>query len=69
MFDNFVKLKAINREIKLRRNVYPRWVAKGNMTQAEAAREIQIFEAIAKDYEAKVVNGDLFPADSPKPVG
>jgi hypothetical protein len=67
MFDNFVKLKSLNRELKLRRSVYPRQVARGNMTQAEAEREIQIFEDIAHDYREKVSNGDLFPADSPRP--
>jgi hypothetical protein len=66
MFDDVAKLKSLEREIKLRRSVYPRQVAQGKMTQPEAAREIQIFEAIANDYRQKI-GRDLFTTDSPRP--
>jgi hypothetical protein len=45
------KLDCINREIKMRRRVYPRWVAEGRMTQEKANSEIACMEAIAQDYE------------------
>ena len=45
------KLKAIKRELALRRNVYRKEVKQGKKTEQEAAREIAIMEAIAADYE------------------
>ncbi len=56
-FSDADKLKAIEREIALRRNVYPRNVARGTMTQAEAERQIAIMLAIAEDYRTKVEHG------------
>lgn len=47
------KLAAIEREIKLRRRVYPRQVAAGNMTQALADAQIAVMEEIAADYRPK----------------
>jgi hypothetical protein len=44
------KLACIEREIKMRRRVYPRWVTDGRMTQAKADDEIKTMEAIADDY-------------------
>lgn len=44
------KLSCIEREIKMRRRVYPRWVSDGRMTQAKADDEIKTMEAIADDY-------------------
>lgn len=44
------KRAAAERELKMRRRVYPRWIASGRMTQAEADREIRVMEAIAADY-------------------
>ncbi len=44
------KRDAALREVKMRRRVYPRWVADGRMTQAKADEEIAIMEAIAADY-------------------
>jgi len=44
------KLACLDREIKMRRRVYPRWVADGRMTQAKADDEIKTMEAIADDY-------------------
>jgi hypothetical protein len=45
------KFDCIQREIKMRRRVYPRWVADGRMTQEKASAEIACMEAIAADYE------------------
>lgn len=44
------KLKCIEREIKMRRRVYPRWVEAGKMTALQADREISVMESIADDY-------------------
>lgn len=44
------KRAAIEREIKMRRRVYPRWVEAGRMSQAKADEEIAIMEAILADY-------------------
>lgn len=44
------KRAEIEREIKMRRRVYPRWVADGRMKQTDADRRIAILEAIAADY-------------------
>ncbi|MCA0270144.1 MAG: hypothetical protein LCH53_13150 [Bacteroidetes bacterium] len=47
------KIKSLRREIAMRYKVYPRRVAEGRMTQAEAEadREIEIATAILSDYE------------------
>lgn len=44
------KRACIEREIKMRRRLYPRWVEKGTMTQAQADKEIAVMEAILADY-------------------
>lgn len=44
------KRAAIEREIKMRRRVYPRWVENGRMTVEQADHEIAVMEAILRDY-------------------
>ena len=39
------QIKCVGREIGMRKNVYPRWVANGKMTQAKADHEIAAMEA------------------------
>ncbi|MBV7408721.1 hypothetical protein [Maritimibacter sp. DP1N21-5] len=56
-FSREQKLAAIEREIIMRRRVYPRRVQDGRMTQAEADRELAIMKDIARDCAAQ---GDLF---------
>jgi hypothetical protein len=46
------KIACLRREIALRRAAYPRWVAQGKLTQANADREIAAMEAILADYTA-----------------
>lgn len=46
------KRACIERELRMRRRVYPRRVADGKMTQAQADREIAVMEAILDDYPA-----------------
>lgn len=52
--ENKIKLRSIEREISLRRRVYPRWVAAGRLKQAEADHEIRVMEAIADDYRKHI---------------
>lgn len=53
-----MKHACIQREIGQRNWVYPRRVADGRMTQAEADREIAVMQAILADY----TDPDLFGA-------
>lgn len=46
------KIKCLKREIAMRENVYPSWVARGKMKQAAADREIAVLKAVLHDYEA-----------------
>jgi hypothetical protein len=44
------KRAAIEREIKMRKRVYPRWVEQDRMSQAKADEEIAAMEAVLADY-------------------
>lgn len=44
------KLKCAERELAMRRNVYPKWVASGKMTKDKTDREIAVMAAIVDDY-------------------
>lgn len=50
MFTAADKRKAAQREVSLRKFVYPNRVAARKMTQAQADREIAIMIEIASDY-------------------
>jgi hypothetical protein len=50
MFTRSEKLFCIERELRMRRHVYPRAVAQRRMTQHEADRELAMMEEIAQDY-------------------
>lgn len=39
------QIREVGREVGLRRNVYPRWVAQKRLTQADADRQIANMEA------------------------
>lgn len=54
------KLAEIEREIAMRRRVYPRDVQADRMTQAQADRRLAIMEAVAHDYRRPPAVGDLF---------
>lgn len=47
-----VKMHEAQREVAMRRRVYPRWVEAGRMNQANADRQIEVMQEIATDYEA-----------------
>lgn len=51
MIDAQTKLKAIQRELAFRQNLYPKWVAAGRISQEKADHEIEVMKAIAKDYQ------------------
>jgi hypothetical protein len=55
------KLACVEREIAMRRSVYPRLVYKCQLKQEVADREIALMEAIARDYRARIDGPDLFP--------
>jgi hypothetical protein len=42
------RIKAAQREVAMRRRVYPRWVAAGKMTQQKADYEIKLMEDIVE---------------------
>jgi hypothetical protein len=44
------KLKCVERELALRRSVFPKRVREGRMKQAHADHEIACMEAIIDDY-------------------
>lgn len=46
------KRKALERELAIRRSVYPGRVARHRMTERLAAHQIKIFEEIRDDYAA-----------------
>jgi len=46
------KLACAERELKMRKRVYPRWQEQDKMSAGKAAHEIACMEAIAEDYRA-----------------
>ena len=52
-FSRLEKLNEALREIRQRQRVYPRLVADGRLSQADADRQIAIMRAIADDYRAE----------------
>ena len=54
MFEPISKLRCVARELALRIRVYPKLVANGKMKQETADREIELMQAIVKDYQQLV---------------
>jgi hypothetical protein len=48
------KLRSAQRELALRRNVYPSQVDRGRLKQSVADHEIAVMEAIVADYQTIV---------------
>lgn len=48
------KLACIERELKMRRRVYPNQIRLGRLSPTVAAHEITLMEAIRDDYRAQV---------------
>ena len=53
------KLEAVERELSLRRKVYPRRVADNRMTQAFADEQIALMEAVAADLREQAAKERL----------
>ncbi len=47
---NTEKLACLEREIKMREHVYPRWVKGRRMTREVASHELRCMREIADDY-------------------
>jgi hypothetical protein len=65
-----VQIAEIEREISLRRRVYPRWIASGRMKEHDADRHIATLEAVLAtlnclEREQKVIRGALMWAKDP----
>lgn len=45
------KWKCCERELAMRKRVYPKWIASGKMTHREARYEIDVMTEIAADYQ------------------
>lgn len=46
------QIACVEREVKMRHRVYPRWVADGRMTQQKADAEIAAMEAVLQTLQA-----------------
>jgi hypothetical protein len=46
----FDKTACVEREVRMRESVYPRWVAVGKMSDKQAKRELAVMKAILADY-------------------
>jgi len=46
------KRKCAQRELQMRLKVYPRWINEGRISHEKASREIELMEAIVRDYVA-----------------
>jgi len=47
------KRKELERELQMRKRVYPRWVSDGKLTQAKADAQMAILEACIVDYQVR----------------
>jgi hypothetical protein len=52
------QIKDVAREIAMRRNVYPKWVAAKRMTQQAADRQIAAMEAVIETLNHVKANQD-----------
>lgn len=52
------KIKEIERELKMRKKVFPTWVLQGRIKQEIANKRIEIMEEILKDYQEKAKEED-----------
>lgn len=47
------KIGEIKKELEMRRQVYPKSIARGHLTVNQARRQTAIMEEILRDYEAQ----------------
>lgn len=55
----YQQILCVEREIKMRERVYPRFVGQGKMTQAQAEREIDIMRAVLETLMGLQEQGEL----------
>lgn len=55
------KRKCAERELAMRRNAYPRFIARKSMTQSDADRQIELMSAIVADYQAQEAQEEQTP--------
>lgn len=63
-FDFKAMRDCCRRELALRRNVYPRQIAAGRLTQAKAEREIELMTAVVAYLESALARGDALRKSS-----
>jgi hypothetical protein len=56
-----LQIKAVEREIAMRRGVYPRWVTNKKMSQEKADFEIEAMEAVLATLKNLQGNGNQSP--------
>jgi hypothetical protein len=65
MFSDLDKWRCLKRELRFRIHVYPKMIATGKMSEAEAAREIALMGAITDDY-ARLIDDQQPKLDLPQ---
>lgn len=58
MYSTLEKLKCLERELAMRRGVYKRRVASGQMKQEQADREIALMSEIVLEYRVKCLSSE-----------
>jgi hypothetical protein len=48
------QVACVERELRMRRSAYPRWIGAGRLTQAKADAEIAAMEAVLATLQAQV---------------
>jgi hypothetical protein len=51
---NAEKLACAKRELQMRENVYPRWIAQNKIKEATARHQLAVMRAIVEDYQQAV---------------
>lgn len=51
-------IKEIQRELNMRKKVFPTWVLQGRIKQDVADKRIKIMERILEDYKQKLISED-----------
>lgn len=47
------QLEELQRELKMRERVYPKWVAAGRLKKTDMEHRLNCFRAIVEDFEAR----------------
>lgn len=51
-------IKEIQRELNMRKRVFPTWVLQGRLKENVADKRIKIMERILEDYKQKLISED-----------